>query len=358
MAAATGTALAIAGGAQILGGVIGNMASAGDRERAQDAYQRALAEIESIGAPPDLAKEIFFNNFQQVGVLTPEMEEAIHLEAPKVAEIKESPELKKARMDALLALRQTSRTGYDAKGRADLALGLLQAQRAAEAEKQATLQSRQRQGAGSAGDVFAAQLASGSAMSAQAGELGLKAAASQQEAKGAALNAFLRAASEETQSQFNRDLTRAQSLDQQQLQKFNEAVGRQQRNVAARTQAQQYNLGAQQRIAEANVEQRNRELLRQREGQARQYELGLRRAEARSGAQRGMGGQYQQQAGQTAGMWSGIGAGAGRMIGAAYSGAGKGTSPTPPMDEAGYDYGSGQEGAGGGGDYRMNRGDF
>ena len=319
MGAISGTALAVAGGAQILGGVIGNMASSGDRRRAQEAYQRALAEIESIGAPPDLAKEIFLNNFQQVGVLTPELEEAVHLDAPKVAEIKESPELKKARMDALIQMRQASRTGYDAKARADLELGLLQARRAAEAEKQATLQARQRQGAGTAGDVLAAQLASGSALSAQAGEQALKAGATKNEAAQAALNMFLGAAREETQSQFNRDLIRAQASDEFNRLTSRSEAERQQRNVAAKNLAQQHNLGTRQRIAEQNIAQSNAELQRQRNAQAQQYQLGLQRAQARAGAQQGMGGQYQQQAGQTAGMWSGIGSGAGRMLAAAYT---------------------------------------
>ena len=53
-----GSALASVGGA-----VIGNMASASDREAAAKAQKKALAEIEKLGAGPDLAKEIFYKEF-------------------------------------------------------------------------------------------------------------------------------------------------------------------------------------------------------------------------------------------------------------------------------------------------------
>lgn len=352
------TALAVAGGAQILGGVIGNIASSGDRQRAQDAYQRALAEIESIGAPPDLAKEIFFKNFEQVGVLTPEMEEAVHLDAPKIAQIKEAPELRKAQMVALQQLGKRAATGRSMEDEAALARIQTQQARDTEAKRQQILQSYQQRGMGGAGSELAAQLQAASAGSAQAGEQGLQLAAQAQRSALEAAREYGALGGQMRTQEFEMARTKAGAEDQAALARFNEAVARQQRNVAARTQAQQYNLGTQQRIAEANINQRNQELLRQRNAQAQQYQLGLQRAQARAGAQQGMGGQYQQQAGQTAGMWSGIGAGAGRMIGAAYSGAGKGTTTPPSMDETGYDYGSGQEGAGGGGDYRMNRGEF
>jgi hypothetical protein len=318
MAAISGTALAVAAGAQILGGVIGNMASSGDRERAQDAYQRALAEIESIGAPPDLAKEIFLKNFQQVGVLTPEIEEAVSLDAPKVSQIKEAPELRKAQMTALQALGQRATTGRSAEDRAALAQLQLQQARDTEAKRQQILQSYQQRGMGGAGGELAAQLQAASAGSAQAGEQGVQLAAQAQRAALEAAREYGALGGQIRGQEFDIARTKAGAEDQAAVARFNEAVARQQRNVGARNQAQQYNLSTQQRIAEQNIAQSNAELQRQRNAQAQQYQLGLQRAQARAGAQQGMGGQYQQQAQQTAGMWSGIGSGAGRMLAAAY----------------------------------------
>jgi hypothetical protein len=316
--------------APIVGGIIGNIMSSGDRQRAREAFQRALAEIEAVGAPPDLAREIILQRFEQVGVLTPELEEAVALEAPKVAQIQEDPALRKAQTTALELLGERAKTGFSTEDRAALAQIQLQQARDVEAKRQQILQSYQQRGLGGAGAELASQLQAASAGAAQAGEEGLKL---QAQAQRAALEAAMQSGQLGTQvrgQEFDIARTKAGAEDQAAMARFNEAVGRQQRNVATRMNVQQQNLANRQRIAEQNVAQANQELYRQRQGEERRYQLALQQAQARAGAQQGMGGMYQQQAGQTAGMVSGIATGIGRGFTAYNQGK---SSPTDLSDD-------------------------
>ncbi len=113
--------------------------------------------------------------------------------------------------------------------------------------------------------------------------------------------------------------------------RFNEAVARQQRNIAARNIAQQQNLATRQRIAEQNVQQSNVELQRQRAAEQQMYDNQLRVAQMRAQARLGQAGQYQQQAQQTAGMWSGMGSsvGQGLMYAGIYGGKGSNKPEQP-----------------------------
>jgi hypothetical protein len=303
--------------APIVGGIIGNITSSGDRRRAREAYERALAEINAIGAPPDLAREIILQRFEQVGVLTPELEEAVALEAPKVAQIQEDPSLRKAQTTALELLGERAKTGFSAEDRAALAQIQLQQARDTEAKRQQILQSYQQRGLGGAGTELASQLQAASAGAAQAGEEGLKLQAQAQRAALEAATQYGGLGGQIRGQEFDIARTKAGAEDQAAMARFNEAVGRQQRNVGTRMNVQQQNLATRQRIAEQNAAQANRELYRQREAEGQRYQFDLQRAQARAAAQQGMGGVYQQQAGQTAGMYAGIGTGIGQ--GAMYS---------------------------------------
>lgn len=298
--------------APIITGALGNLFSSDDRERAQQAAMAAYQEIASLGAGPDLAREILYRNFEQVGVLTPELEEAIQLEAPKIAQIQEAPELRKAQMTALELIGQRAATGMGPEDRARLAEIQLQQARDTEAKRQQIIQSYQQRGLGGAGSELAAQLQAASAGSAQAGEQGLQLAAQAQRSALEAAREYGILGGQIRGQEFDIARTKAGAEDQAAMARFNEAVARQQRNVAARNVAQQQNLATRQRISEQNIAQQNAELLRQRDAERQMRDDQLRVAQMRSQARLGQSAQYQQQAGQTAGMWQGIGSGIGQ----------------------------------------------
>lgn len=312
MPIATGTALAIGGALSgVAGGIIGNMASSADRKAAAAASQKALEEIERVGAPPDLAKEILLREYKSAGVLTPEVEKQVDLGVSKVSQIKEAPELRDAQMGALRKLQEASQVGFTPQARAAMQEARTQAQRDAQAKMQQILQQQQARGLASAGSTLAAQLQAGSAAAAEEGEAALKtgAMASQAALQAAAQSGQL--GSQIRGQEFDIARTKAGAEDQFALQRFNEAVSRQQRDVASRMGAQQYNLAQQQRLMDMNVAQRNAELQRQRAAEAQQYQLALQRAGMRAGAYTGQAQQLQQQAAQTQQGWSQIGGGVG-----------------------------------------------
>lgn len=330
------TLYALGAGASAAGGILGNILSSGDRNSAMAAYQQALAEIERIGAPPDLAREIMLQRFEQVGVLTPELEEAVALEAPKVASIQEAPELRKAQMTALELIGQRATTGATPEDRARLAEIQLQQARDTEAKRQQILQSYQQRGLGGAGSELAAQLQAASAGSAQSAEQGTQLAAQAQRAALEAAREYGALGGQIRGQEFDIARTKASAEDQAAMARFNEAVGRQQRNVATRMGVQQQNLATRQRIAEQNIAQQNAELQRQRAAEAQQYGLAMQRAQLRSAAQQGIGQARAGQAQQTAGMWSGLGAGVGQglIAGGTYLAGQKAKTPatTSPLD--------------------------
>jgi len=146
-----------AAAAPMLGGVIGNMASAGDRARAQAAYDKAQAKIEALGNPPN-PEQIILDTFKQEGALTPELEEAILLDASKVSQIQEDQGLKDAQRGALNTLLQRGKVGLAPEDRLALAQIQQETQAQAEGKRQQIIQSMQSRGMGGAGAELAAAL--------------------------------------------------------------------------------------------------------------------------------------------------------------------------------------------------------
>ena len=98
----------ISGGATLAGSIIGNMASGADRDAAAAAQKKAYDKILKLGAGPDLTRKIFLEEFKSAGVLTPELEKAVNIDASKTAEIKEDPRFKEAQMQDRKSTRLNS----------------------------------------------------------------------------------------------------------------------------------------------------------------------------------------------------------------------------------------------------------
>lgn len=307
-------AAAIAG--PIIGGVIGNMASAADRRAAQDAAQRAFEIIDQIGAPPDLSREIIYDQFQQVGVLTPELEEAINVGVSKVAEIQEKPEFREAQLTALETLKERGRGGLSAEDRAALNQIRSQVAQDQEAKRQQILQAFAQRGQLGSGQELAAQLSAqqqGAQIASQQGDQ-LAAMASQR-----ALEAMMQAGQLGTQvrgQEFDVEQAKASAADAFKQFDIQNAIARQQRNIGAKNVAQESNLATQQRIAEQNVAQKNAELLRQAEARRQKWLDELSFAQAKAGTQAGIGASKERAADRSAQMWQSIGSGVGSGAGA------------------------------------------
>jgi len=305
MAVATGTALALGmAGAQLGGAIIGNIKSGKDRKIAAEAQRKALAEIEAIGAGPDLAKQIMLRQFESAGVLTPEVEKAIELQMPKVSQIKEDTRFKDAQMKALQALQQRGATGFTPEEALQLKQERAQAERSAEAKRQQIIAGMRARGALDSGAGIAAQLQSGEQLAAQQAEAADRASAM---ASQRALQSITQAGSLGGQIRGQEfDIARTKAAAEDEMSRFNvqQQIARQQRNIERQMSAQQFNLQQQQAIMNANIQQANAEALRQRQAQQQMYENQMRIAGMKAGAYGAQAQQAQQQAAQTQQAWA------------------------------------------------------
>lgn len=314
---AGGALTAAAIGGPIIGGIIGNMASAEDRERAKQAAAEAYALINAIGAPPDLSKEILYQKFQQVGVLTPETKQAIDIGISKASQITEDPSLRKAQTGALQLLASRAQGGLNGQDRANLNESRASVQRDIEGKRQQILQNMAARGMGGSGAELAAQLSAsqGGAEVAAKQSDDIMAMASKNALEAASQSGGM--ASNIRSQDFNVNNAKAQAADE--FNRFN--VSNRQNvdnsNVDARNSAAASNLGQQQNIANANTNQTNQETLRQQEAKRQYWQDQLQLAQTKANAKLGQAGQYNQQANSTAKMWTGMGAGVGVGAGAA-----------------------------------------
>lgn len=306
MGLATGALIgsAIAG---IGGSVIGSLASASDREKAQKAMQEAYDMLKNTPMPPDLSKRLVIERLKDAGVWKPEMEQAIDVGVSKVSEIQESPEFRQKQLATLAGLEEISKTGMSATARAEMNRLRMQAGRDEQARRQSLMQQMQARGLAGGGAELAAQLASQQGAATQEAEAADRLAAQQEQAKLSALTQMGGMAGQIRGQEFDIARTKAEAADQ--FKKFDISARRdiEQRRAAQETAARQYAIQNQQRLADINTQMANMETQRQAQAQRQYWEDQLSRNRMIAGAQMGQGQMYQQQAQGTQQSWGQIG---------------------------------------------------
>lgn len=307
---AAGAAIA----APIIGGIMGNMSASDDREAAMDALREGWAKLDAIGMPPDLSQRLLLEQFQQVGILTPELEQDVNLAQSQVALIKEDEGLRDAQMDALRGIQERGKIGLSAQDRAALNQIRRDSGTETEAKRQQILQNFAARGQGGSGNELIASL--------QANQAGAEEASMQGDRIGAmasqnALQALSQAGQlggSIRQQDFGVAQAKAGAEDQFSLADFNAANQRQSRNVGYRNDAQASNLGAAQRTSDMNIAQDNTETRRASDAKRDYWNDRLNLASAYGGQGRQVAGGLNQQADRDANMWAGIGSGLGTGI--------------------------------------------
>jgi hypothetical protein len=307
----------IAGGANLLGGVLGKIFSKGDRKKAEELANQAFSEIDSIGLPPNEAIPLLLEKFKSAGIYTPELETEIKQQVSKVAGIKEDSSLKDAQRMALETLQKTGRTGLSAQDRAAYNKLRQESQRDSEAKRQQIIQNMQARGQAGGGAELAASLMSSQAAADQQAAMGDElAGAASQRALQAIMNAGQLGGSMRGQDlDYNKTVAEAQD----EMERFNvqNAINRQQRNVGSKNQAQAGNLDREQAIMNANTQMGNQEQLRQSQARQNYYQDLANRAKMRGEARMGQANLKAGKAQQTAQTFSGIGSGVAAGVGAA-----------------------------------------
>lgn len=297
----------VTAGAIIGGAVLGGISASKGRKAAQQAAAKAYEELAKLGLPPDLSREIILQKYEEMGMLTPELEQDIDLQASEVSKIQEDPSLRTAQMESLNTLAQVSRGGLRAEDRSAFNELRAATARDSEAKRQQILQGMMSRGMGGSGADLMAQLQSSQAAedtaSAQSDRLAAQASVN-------ALNALNQKAqlSGNIRGQdFDVNQTRAQALDDRNQFLYQNSVARQRNNISALNQAQQANLANRQRVSEMNTQQANQELQRQNEAKRDYWQDQFGLATAKANALNNQGTVVQAGENKKAAMYTGVG---------------------------------------------------
>lgn len=310
----TGLLVAAAAG-PVVGGLIGGMSASKGRREQQKMIKRAIAELQAVGLPPNLSREIIFKEFERVGILTPQLEEDIQVSASEVANLTEDPLLRINQLQALDMMKQRAKTGFGPQEMAAQAQITTNAARNAEAKRQQVISDAARKGMDRSGAGLVAQLLaaqSGDELVSSEGDR-LMSMMADRIRQGAS---DLASTSSQVRSQdFQAELARRQAADERNRFIAQNSIARQRSNVDRLNQAQLANLSEQQRVADTNTQMANAERLRQVQAQRDywqdRFSYGSAMANARLGAASSAGAQAQAQANMFQGIGNAIGTGLG-----------------------------------------------
>lgn len=334
----------IGGIASIGSSIIGAIFGGDQRSAAQTALNDALQNIKDTGAPPDQASQIILQHFKQVGLYSPQLEQAINLGVSQVSQIQEDPSLRQAQETALQQLGQRAQGGLTASDRAAYNQLRGAAATAAQGASQQALQNARASGFGSQyGNQLAQQLeaaqqgaqtlsAQGDQISGQASQNAL-----------AALGQYGTQANQLRSQDFNNALAKAQAADQFSVFNTQNQIARQQQNVAMQNQAQQQNLANQQNISNQNVGIGNQQLAAQLAAQQQLWQSKMAQAQAENEPLYAQAGLQYKNAGATGQQFQNIGQGLSGILNtiAKSNAASKANTKNPDdEDQTGSDTGS------------------
>lgn len=268
----------------IIGGIVGQQASAGDTSTAQNYTTNAANNFANLNLGPDAGRAYDFTNEQSAGSLTPQQLQNIALGPSAVSQIQQDPSLMAAQMSALNQLQSAGRTGFTPADQAAIAQLMSQTNANTQGQEQALAQKFASMGQGGSGAQLAAQLqaAQGGSNTANANALQLAGQASQN-----ALSALSQAGTlggNISNQSFNQAATKASAADA--VNKFNtqNQLANQSSNVAANNAAQQANLQNSQSIGNFNANLANQNQILQRQGEQQQFQRRLSQAQGTAGA--------------------------------------------------------------------------
>lgn len=306
----------IAAAGPVIGGIAGNLMGQRDKDAADDAMRRAMAQFDHLNIPDIEKQKLALESPEVQGILQPFMQQAEQMAPTAMEQISTDPRLKQAQMNALDTLSRMGSEGLTAEDKAALNQARRQTAGDEQARQGSILQQMAQRGIGGSGQELAARLQSSQGAADRASQESDRTMAMAQrrmlEATTGAgsLGGNIRQQDYGEQS----DLARARDVINQFNTQQRSNVGAS--NIAALNRAQEGNLATKQRVYEAGVDTRNREQMGNKALLQQQFENEMRLRGARSGALQGQAQQHQSNAAQTQQQWANIGTGVGQ-IGAA-----------------------------------------
>lgn len=264
-----------------VGGLVGLFSGGGDNEKLKKEADALYAKF----GPVDLSDPVVFQKFQQAGVLSPEMEQAISLKQDQAQNYSETHGEDRTNQEAALgALKQMSQTGMSAQDMSQFNQMRSQVAADTNAKTAQILQQAQARGQSGAGDTLATQLQASQSDSQQASKNADSLAANAANARQSALSSYLNG----TSSLRNQDASADQINNQNEMarRQFLDAnsLSRQTRNVGSQNNANLYNTERQQGVSDSNTKAYNNELYRQSQAKRDYFTDQLAYTKARTGA--------------------------------------------------------------------------
>lgn len=305
---------AVAAGAAIAGGVAGAIERSNASAAAKELMKQRLEEFTRVGTPPETSLPLILQEFKQQGVITPELEKQINIEASKVAQIKEDPQLREAALQGLQLLQQRSERGFGAEEEAAFAQARQEAGKESQGRLQSILQQMQAKGMGGSGAELAAQLSTSQAGDEQLAAEGQRIAAERAKASRDAIGALVSGSTQLRGQDF--DIAKAKAAAEDELNRFRVGMeaDQQARNIAAKNRAMELNLAEKQRIADANTAMANAEQARQNDARLRDWNSKMDYARAKGGIYNDQASQRLREGEAAAQGWAQIGQGVGGAV--------------------------------------------
>lgn len=303
----------------VIAPIIGAQSAQNQLDAANDARQQALAQWTGMSAPGIAGQQLNLQNYQNAGNLVNQNEQAQQLGPSAMTQVQTDPRLVQAQMSALQQLSQTGQMGMTPAEQSALNQAQQNAAAQAQAKNAQTMNQFAARGMGGSGAELAAQLQNSQ------GAAQMLANNSNQVAQNAqqnALQAISQAGSLGGQmqgQQFGQQAAIAQARDY--INQFNmqNAQNVSNTNVGLGNQANQFNLQKNQNLSNMNTQQANQQQTYNKQLQQQQFNNQMALASGRAGQYQGIAQSQQQQAGNTANMWAGMGRGVDTAAGAGYN---------------------------------------
>lgn len=301
--------------APVIGGLLGQNQASKDRAAANEARALALAQYAGITVPEAEKMMLNLQQYQSQGELDPRLEQSINLGPSAMEQVTTDPRLRQAQM---LALEQYTQMGQGQMNAADQAAFELARQSAAgeqQARQSAILQEMQQRGQAGSGAELLAKLTANQSGAQMLQNAQLEQAKAMQQARMQALAQQAQLGGQVRQQEFGEqsDIAQAKDLIAKTNAANSQSVGA--RNIAAQNQAMAANLQNRQNIAAMNTELLNKQQIQNKQLPQQTFQNQMALAAGKAGQYGQQAQAAQNQAGQTAGMWSTIGQGLGTALG-------------------------------------------
>lgn len=328
----------IGAGVSGIAGVVGNIAGAGDRAKAQQAQTDALNRWLAIHLPDPAQQQIELQRYQQTGQFSPQLQQTFQQQQTELNNINVDPATRNAQMAALSRLSDIgSSNGMDAQAKYDTQQSVDRSNSNEAGQRGAILQNFAARGVGGSGAELAADLQASQGDANQQATAGLQASATAQKRALDALSSGATLAGTVRSADYNQAANAASAQDI--INNFNaknsQAVAG--ANTAATNDAGLYNAKNAQDISNRNTGVENTQETYNKGLAQKQFEDQVQVDQGAGNAAAGVSKADNAAAQSTSDMWSGIGG----ALSTAASGYAQSQNKTPatPKDpiSGGYD---------------------